>query len=166
MKKIKYIIGIIIIFILDQISKLIVMKSLNLNESVKIIGNFFKLTYTHNNGAAFGIFGGKIIFILIISLIILGYLLYELFKNKKNSIYMNISLVMIIGGLLGNLLDRIYFGYVRDFIDFIIFNYDAPIFNIGDIFIVLGAILFFISVLLEEKNENKNNQIWKWAKTR
>lgn len=159
MKKIKYIIGIIIIFILDQISKLIVMKSLNLNESVKIIGNFFKLTYTHNNGAAFGIFGGKIIFILIISLIILGYLLYELFKNKKNSIYMNISLVMIIGGLLGNLLDRIYFGYVRDFIDFIIFNYDAPIFNIGDIFIVLGAILFFISVLLEEKNENKNNQI-------
>lgn len=157
MKKIKYTIAIFIIFLLDQISKIIIMNTLKLNESVKVIGNFFKLTYTKNDGAAFGIFGGKIIFILIISLLILGYLLFELFKNKKNSLSMDISLIMIIGGLLGNFLDRIYLGYVRDFLDFTIFGYDFPIFNVGDTAIVLGAILFFISIILEDRNENKNN---------
>ena len=157
MKKIKYVVGIIIIFILDQVSKLIIMNTINLNHSVKVIGNFFKLTYTHNDGAAFGMFGGKILFILLVSILILGYLLYELFRNKKNLLIMDISLVMIIGGLLGNLLDRLYFGYVRDFFDFNIFGYDAAIFNIGDISIVIGAFIFFISIFLEGKNENSNN---------
>jgi len=157
MKKIKYVVGIIIIFILDQVSKLIIMNTINLNHSVKVIGNFFKLTYTHNDGAAFGMFGGKTLFILLVSILILGYLLYELFRNKKNLLIMDISLVMIIGGLLGNLLDRLYFGYVRDFFDFNIFGYDAAIFNVGDIAIVIGAFIFFISVFLEGKNENSNN---------
>lgn len=158
MKKIKYIIGIILIFIIDQISKIIIMNNIKLNESIKVIGDFFKLTYTHNDGAAFGIFGGKTLFILIISLLILAYLLYELFRNKESNLLINISITMIIGGLLGNLLDRIYFGYVRDFLDFKIFNYDFAIFNVGDIAIVLGACIFFIGILLEGKHENKNNE--------
>lgn len=166
MKKIKYIIGILIIFVLDQISKLIIMNTIKLNESITIIDNFFKLTYTHNDGAAFGIFGGKTIFILLVSFIILAYLLFELFRNRKKSLITSISLMMIIGGLLGNLLDRIYFGYVRDFLDFIIFGYDFAIFNIGDIAIVLGAILFFISIILEGNHENKNNEWRKWTKIR
>lgn len=166
MKKIKYIVGIIIIFLLDQISKIIIMNTMKLGKSIKIIGSFFKLTYVHNDGAAFGMFGGKTIFILLISFLILGYLLFELFRNKKSTLKMDISIIMIIGGLLGNLIDRLYFGYVRDFLDFKIFNYDFAVFNIGDIAIVLGAILFFISVLLEGIHENKNNWRRVFTKTR
>ena len=76
MKKIKYIIGIIVILLIDLLSKHIVMKSISLNESIDIIKNFFRLTYTHNDGAAFGIFGGKTIFILIVSFFLLSYLLF------------------------------------------------------------------------------------------
>jgi signal peptidase II len=157
MKKTKYIIGIILIFIIDQITKIIINSTINLNESITIIKNFFKLTYTHNYGAAFGIFGGKTIFILIISFIILIYLLFELFKHKKGSTIINIGIMLIIGGLLGNLVDRMFLGYVRDFLDFKILSWDFAIFNIGDIAIVLGAITFSIGILLEGKNEYKNN---------
>ena len=124
---------------------------------IKIIGDFFKLTYTQNDGAAFGIFGGRTIFILLISVLILIYLLYELFRNKRQNFLMDSSISLIIGGLLGNLIDRIYFGYVRDFLDFTIFNYDFAIFNIGDIAIVIGAFTFFICIIREGKYENKNN---------
>ena len=151
MKKIKYIIGIIVIFLIDLLSKHIVMKSISLNESIDIIKNFFRLTYTHNDGAAFGIFGGKTIFILIVSFFVLSYLLFELFRNKKANRTIDLGITLIIGGLLGNLLDRLYFGYVRDCLDFKIFNYDFAIFNIGDTAIVIGATLFLIGIIMEEK---------------
>ena len=151
MKKIKYIIGIIVIFLIDLLSKHIVMKSISLNESIDIIKNFFRLTYTHNDGAAFGIFGWKTIFILIVSFFVLSYLLFELFRNKKANRTIDLGITLIIGGLLGNLIDRLYFGYVRDFLDFKIFNYDFAIFNIGDTAIVIGATLFLIGIIMEEK---------------
>lgn len=151
MKKIKYIIGIIVILLIDLLSKHIVMKTISLNESIDIIKNFFRLTYTHNDGAAFGIFGGKTIFILIVSFFVLSYLLFELFRNKKANRTIDLGITLIIGGLLGNLIDRLYFGYVRDFLDFKIFNYDFAIFNIGDTAIVIGATLFLIGIIMEEK---------------
>ncbi len=157
MKKIKYIIGIIAIFITDQISKIIVSNYLELNESIIVIKNFFRLTYTHNNGAAFGMFGGKTILILLITFLVLAYLLYELFKNKNSSLKIDLGIVLIIGGLLGNLLDRLVFGYVRDFLDFNFGSYDFAIFNVGDAFIVIGTIIFMIGVVLEEKYANKSN---------
>lgn len=156
MKKIKYIILIVAIFLLDQISKIIIMNNMKLNESIEIIKNFFKLTFTHNDGAAFGIFGGKTVIILLISLFILGYLLFELFRKKKAPLVLDIGISLIIGGLLGNLVDRLYFGYVRDFFDFIIFGYDFAIFNIGDIAIVVGTGLFLIGCLLEGRSESSS----------
>ncbi len=156
MKKIKYILLIVIVFIIDQISKILVMNNLELEESKNVIKGFFKLTYTHNDGAAFGMFGGKMIFIVIVSIFILGYLLFELIHHKKKNITMDTGLSLLIGGLIGNLTDRLYFGYVRDFLDFKIFNYDFAIFNLGDTFIVVGVILFLLGVLLEEKRENSS----------
>ena len=82
MKKIKYIVFMVCIFLLDQISKFIIMKSLELNETIKVIGNFFRITYVHNYGAAFGILDGKTIIIVSVSLVILLYLIYELFFHK------------------------------------------------------------------------------------
>ncbi len=156
MKKFKFIFIILIVFVLDQISKLLIMNNFKLNDSVSVIKNFFSITYSHNDGAAFGMFGGKTIFIVIISVVVLIYLLFELFYHKKRNLVLDSGVSLIIGGLLGNLFDRIYFSYVRDFLDFKIFGYDAAIFNLADTFIVVGAFLFLIGVFLEEKYENSS----------
>lgn len=156
MKKFKFIFIILIVFVLDQISKLLIMNNFKLNDSVSVIKNFFSITYSHNDGAAFGMFGGKTIFIVIISVVVLIYLLFELFYHKKRNLVLDSGVSLIIGGLLGNMFDRIYFSYVRDFLDFKIFGYDAAIFNLADTFIVVGAFLFLIGVFLEEKYENSS----------
>lgn len=156
MKKFKFILIIILAFVLDQVSKLIIMNNFRLNESVTIIKNFFRLTYSHNDGAAFGMFGGKTVFIVLISFIVLGYLLFELFYHKKRNLLVDVSMSFIVGGLLGNLFDRLWFGYVRDFLDFKVFNYDFAIFNLADTFIVVGAFVFLVGVVLEEKHGNNN----------
>ena len=155
MKKIKYILVIIITFIIDLISKLIVTSNLKLYGSISVINGFFNITYTKNKGAAFGMFEGSAWLIIIISLVILGYLIYE-FRKKDNSKYMNYSIALIIGGLLSNLSDRVFLGYVRDFLDFNIFGYNFAIFNIGDIAIVVGCIMLFIVAIMEDKREKDN----------
>lgn len=156
MKKSKYLIISLILLIIDQISKYFVMTNIKLNKSIVIIPNFFKLTYTNNHGAAFSILEGKQVLIIIISIIVFIYLLWELFKGKSDSKLINISISLILGGLLGNLIDRIIFNHVRDFLDFSFSKYNFAIFNIGDIGIVVGVILMLIGIVMEEKNANSN----------
>ena len=131
MKKKKYLFLIFIIFLIDQITKIIISNNINLNGSITVIKNFFSLTYVKNTGAAFGFFSGKTLLITIISVFIFVYLLMELIKNKSNIKIINLSFSFILGGLIGNLYDRIVLGYVRDFMDFTIFNKGFAIFNIG-----------------------------------
>ena len=161
MKTLKIILTIIGIFLLDRFSKILVVKNLTLGESVRVIDNFFNITYVNNHGAAFGIMDGKIIFIILVSILIFGYLIYEI-KKGTHSKLITLSISFVIGGLLGNLFDRLIYGYVIDFLDFDFFGYDFAIFNIGDSFIVIGTILLAIGYILEEKNENKNKWRNKW----
>lgn len=158
MKKKKYLFLIFIIFLIDQITKIIISNNINLNGSVTVIKNFFSLTYVKNTGAAFGFFSGKTLLITIISVFIFVYLLMELIKNKSNIKIINLSFSFILGGLIGNLYDRIVLGYVRDFMDFTIFNKGFAIFNIGDAFIVVGCFMFIIGALLEARNDYKNKK--------
>ena len=158
MKKKKYLFLIFIIFLIDQITKIIISNNINLNGSVTVIKNFFSLTYVKNTGAAFGFFSGKTLLITIISIFIFIYLLMELIKNKSNIKIINLSFSFILGGLIGNLYDRIVLGYVRDFMDFTIFNKGFAIFNIGDAFIVVGCFMFIIGALLEARNDYKNRK--------
>ena len=95
--------------------------------------------------------GGRILFI-IITVIVVSYLIYELIKTKNNNKLYLISFILIISGILGNFIDRLFLGYVRDFISFKIFN---PVFNIADSFIVIGVILFVIYMFIGEKNGSK-----------
>ena len=151
MKKYKCVFLIITVYILDLISKLIVTSNLKINGSVTIIKNFFKITYIKNKGAAFGMLQGKTILLIAITLLIFIFLIKEIVK-RGNSKLIDFSLSLIIGGLLSNLSDRVFLGYVRDFLDFRIFSYEFAIFNLGDITIVTGSILFFIGALLEERH--------------
>ena len=157
MSKRIYIIS-VIIFILDQISKCIISTYLKLNQSIKIINNFFYIKYINNSGASWGILSNSRILLIILSIIAIIILIRYIntFKNTKLNIY---GFGFLLGGILGNLCDRVLFGYVRDFLDFYIFKYDYPIFNFADIFIVSGVILLIISIIKgEDINGSKSSK--------
>lgn len=148
MKKKIYILSFVIL-ILDQASKIICDMFCHLNKPIEVIGNFFNITYVHNDGAAWSMFAGKRIVLILIGLIAL-YILNSFIKEFKESKRNIIAFGLLFGGVLGNLLDRIFLGYVRDFLDFKIFGYDYPIFNIGDIGIFIGVLLLIIACIKGE----------------
>ena len=143
MKKVG-ILSLLVIFI-DQLVKIIISSNMKLYESINIFNNI-NITYVQNKGAAFSMLNGNVLLLIIISFIILYYLYLYILKEKK---YENIS-ILLIGGIISNLSDRIFRGYVIDFIDIKIFNYNFPIFNIADICIVLGTIFLIIKILKEK----------------
>ena len=137
--------------ILDQISKIVINTNLKENESIKILGSFFKLTNVFNEGAAFSLFDGSKVFLIIVSIISILFLLYMM-KDFKESKLNNIAFGFIFGGILGNLIDRLFLGYVRDFLDFNIFGFHYPVFNLADSFIVIGVIILIIDLIKGEKD--------------
>ena len=135
----------LIIILIDQIVKIIISTNLKMFKSIIIIPDFFKITYVKNTGAAFSIFNNATLFLIIMSFLAL-YLLYKyLIKNNKYTI----ESILLLGGIVANLIDRIFRGYVVDYLDFKILNYDFPIFNIADICIVIGCILLGIKFIKE-----------------
>lgn len=154
MKSRLYIISIMIIAI-DQITKFLAINCLPFQKQHILIPNFFSLTYTKNTGGAFSVFRGNVVLLCIIGILIfIGILIYI----KKNPPQKNIEIfafASILGGLCGNLIDRIFRKGVIDFFDFKILNYDYPIFNIADIAIVLGIILMILLEMREKQHESK-----------
>jgi len=148
----------LIIFILDQIVKLAIGFSIPLNRSKIIIKDFFSISNVHNYGAAFSIFYGNRILLIIVSLLALFLIYFFLLRNLKNTKLEIITYSLLIGGILGNLLDRIIYGYVVDFFDFKIFGYNFPVFNIADICIVCSAILIIADTLRGYINENRSRK--------
>lgn len=120
----------------DQLTKFLALKFLPLNTPVPLIKNFLNLTLVHNRGAAFGFFQNQLLLFVLISFFAIGLILYNL-KNKTNSIILKLSLSLILGGCLGNLIDRLRFGFVVDFLDFRVW----PVFNIADSLITIAAFL-------------------------
>ena len=146
----------LILFIIDQVVKLIVSFNVELNSSIMVIKNFFYISHVHNYGAAFSILYGNRILLIIVSVIALFFLYKFLLKNKE---FKNIEVViysMLIGGILGNLFDRIVYGYVIDYLDFYIMGYNYPVFNIADTCIVISVILLIYDTIKGDKNENRS----------
>lgn len=150
-------IGFIILGILiDQLIKIIVRVNMEVGKSITIIGNFFYFSHVENTGAAWGGFSGYTVILIIVSIIILGFFIYMYRKiNFKAKLIFSISLVMVISGTIGNLIDRIFFRSVTDYLDFIIFGYDFPVFNFADILLVIGFFLFIIDMVFLNKDEDE-----------
>ncbi len=148
----------LILLVVDQISKLLVVKLIDINNSTEIIKNFFYLTYTHNTGAAFSILTGQRIFLILIAVAILIIIFNYLRKNKVERKIDKIAYSLVIGGALGNLIDRIVRGYVVDFLDVKIFGYNFPVFNLADTFIVIGVFLLLISLTRKEHNNDNRDK--------
>jgi len=151
----------IILLCIDQISKLLVVNLLTKTDSITIIKNFFYLTYINNDGAAFSILVGKRIFLILIAVLVIVMLIRYIKKNNIQNKLELVSISLIIGGSLGNLMDRVIRGYVIDFLDFKIFNYNFPIFNLADTFIVIGVFLLLLKEIRKENNLDSRNK-WFW----
>lgn len=148
----------IILLCIDQISKLLVVNLLTKTDSLTIIKNFFYLTYINNDGAAFSILVGKRIFLILIAVLVIVMLIRYIKKNNIQNKLELVSISLIIGGSLGNLMDRVVRGYVIDFLDFKIFNYNFPIFNLADTFIVIGVFLLLLKEIRKENNLDSRNK--------
>ena len=145
----------ILVLCLDPLIKYYINKFMELNTSINIIPNFFKLLYLRNTGAAFSILEDSTILLVIISVVFLVVLdLYIKKENKFNKLSI-ISLGMIMGGIIGNLMDRIIYHSVIDYLSFTIFKYNFPVFNLADIGITVGVVLLIINELIKIRKGNK-----------
>ena len=133
----------LLIIIIDQAVKIIVINNMKLFESITIIPGFFNITYVQNTGAAFSILNNNLIFLILISLLAI-YLIYKYLMKKYELIT-----IFLLGGIIANLIDRIYRGYVIDYLAFKFLDYSFPIFNIADIVIVISCIILGLKFIEE-----------------
>lgn len=134
-----------LIILLDQSTKFLAVARLTLNSPNPVIPNVFNLTLIYNTGGAFGIFRDKSMFFISLSILAIVYILFYL-KIKKYTLWKEIAIGFILGGVAGNLIDRARFGYVIDFLDFRIW----PIFNIADSAITIGVGLLIVLLFLKK----------------
>ncbi|MFQ1019575.1 signal peptidase II [Gilliamella sp. CG13] len=133
-----------IVFFVDIASKFWILTKFNLYESINVLP-FFSITYVQNIGAAFSIFEGQRWMLAAVALLISGAIVYMLYRNKRQQKLENFSLSLILGGALGNLFDRLYHGFVVDFLDVNFGSWHYPTFNIADCAICIGIGLFILS---------------------
>lgn len=140
-------ISFVIVFI-DQVIKCLV-RTLLANREIVVIPNFFSLFYAKNPGAAWSLFSGNRLFLILITFLFLGFLYFFFLKDQTLKQIEKVGMGFLIGGIVGNLVDRIFWGYVIDYLSFTFFRYSFPIFNFADTCIVL-SIFFFILVSVSE----------------
>lgn len=145
-----YIIALFVI-ILDQLTKWLIVKNLQLGESIKIIENFLYITSHRNRGAAWGILQGQMWFFYVITIVVIIGIVWYIQKAVKGQWLMGVSLGLMLGGAIGNFIDRVFRKEVVDFVNTYIFGYDFPVFNIADSALVIGVILLMIQMLKEER---------------
>lgn len=134
-----------LVVVLDQISKYLVRSNLEVHSTIKVLGDFFRLTYVENSGIVFGIgVGGALPFFTALSVIATVLIVYFFIQERSNQLGVRISLALVLGGAIGNLIDRLVFGKVVDFLDFGIGNYRFFVFNVADSAVTVGVFSFLI----------------------
>jgi signal peptidase II len=133
----------ILVLLIDQGTKFLVKSSMTIYESIPLIPNIFHLTYIENPGAAFGLLANQRVFFIVATTIILIAVIYFYHQIKEEHLLLRIALGMVVGGAIGNLIDRLRVGTVTDFFDFRIW----PVFNVADSAIVVGMIYIAYQLL-------------------
>ena len=147
---------IVVILVLDLVTKYVIDGMYEEGTGVSAIPGLFNIISVHNYGAAWGIFEGSQVMLIIMSLIFLGIFIWYFIVEKKKSWLFIVTFAFLFAGCLGNLYDRIVFGYVRDFIQFAFWQ-SFPIFNFADTFLTIGVIMFIIYLLIPLfKKQGKN----------
>jgi len=149
------------VVIVDQLTKLWIMTNFALHEQQSIIPGFFNLVYVTNTGAAFGFLAGsktwlRQVFFIAVSIVALFVIIYAYGHLKKQARIFVYALGLIAGGAVGNLIDRLRFGSVVDFLDFYLGSYHWPAFNAADSAITIGVALFLLGTLMQHRKESKS----------
>ena len=139
------------IIVLDQITKYLVVRNMHLGESIQVIEQFLYITSHRNTGAAWGILAGQMWFFYAVTVVVVAGLIYYIQKMAKNPWLIGVSMGFMLGGAIGNFIDRVLHQEVIDFIDTNIFGYNFPIFNVADSALTVGVVLLMIYLLFEEK---------------
>lgn len=142
----------VVVFGLDQLIKYIVRTSMAVNQEIPIWTHVLVLDYIRNPGAAWGMFGNDRWLLILIALVVIGAVIYVQSRYRLRRVY-QVGLGLVLGGALGNLLDRILYGKVIDYIYFQVINY--PVFNLADSAIVVGVLLILLQTLRSGRNEEQ-----------
>ena len=140
------------VIVMDQASKYMIQCNPSM-QNITVIPGFFHITYAKNTGMAWSMMSGQTGLLALISAVAIGVMLHYLLKMKNDRLT-SVALALMIGGAAGNLIDRLFLSYVRDFLNFYIFGYDFPVFNIADSALCIGVFLLMIAAFLEEKKHD------------
>lgn len=132
-----------------------IVKSMEIGESIEIIKDFFYITSHRNRGAAWGILQDQMWLFYIVTIVVVIAIIYYMEKQAKGIALFQLSLAFLLGGAIGNFIDRLFRKEVVDFLDTYIFTYDFPIFNIADAALTIGVILLFIQMIFESREEKR-----------
>ena len=148
------ILAVVFLILLDQGTKLWALASLKPIHNMTLVEGFMDLTFVENRGVAFGMFSGQRWFILLLTGIIAAGLIwfYVTMPKKKEYFPLRVSLVMVLSGAIGNIIDRLFRCYVVDFFEFTFFEW--PVFNVADIYVVVGVILLALMIVFVVKDED------------
>ena len=142
------------VFVLDQVIKFFIRQRMELFQEIPILPNFFSLYYVENTGAAFSIFRDSTVFLILVSVLFLVFFQRYLKKESSFSTVEVLSYGMILGGICGNLMDRICFRVVTDYLSFVLFSYSFPVFNLADIGITVGVFLTIIDMFWKKRGDD------------
>ena len=143
---------IVILIVLDQVTKAVIASNAQIFGNMELIPHFFYLTYVKNTGAAWSMLAGQRAFLSLLAAAAIFVMLWYLMKQKKAGNKLSVAaLALMIAGAAGNLIDRLLYGYVRDFLNFYIFGYDFPVFNVADICLTVGVCLLILATILEKE---------------
>ncbi len=140
--------------LVDQIVKNIIVFNMNFNDELAIIKNFFTINLVGNSGAAFSILKNATLFLILVSIIAINVIYFLFIYNKQINKKEQLLYGALIGGIIGNLVDRVFYGYVIDYLSFELFKYNFPIFNLADIFIVISVIIILWLSIRSEIHEH------------
>lgn len=147
------------VFIVDYVTKKAIATQMKLGDKISVIGDFFLITSHRNKGAAFGILQGQRTFFLIITCaVVLGIIVYMYMNRRSGKPLLLVALGLVLGGAVGNFLDRALYGEVVDFLQFNFGSYMFPIFNVADMGIVIGVGLILLDTILTMREESKREK--------
>jgi len=147
-----FVLTVLVIVVLDQVTKIYIDTHMTLHESIPVVQGFFNITYVRNPGAAFGFLAGasptvRALFLIGVWIFASGLIVYYVAKMKTEDILLTYGMSLILGGAVGNLIDRVRLGEVIDFLDFYISTYHWPAFNVADSAVTVGAVILFYKLI-------------------
>jgi len=145
------------VIILDQWTKWLIVKNMEFGERISVWDPWFGILSHRNRGAAWGMLEGQMWLFSIVTIAVIGAIIYFYHKEAKGKPLFQVGLMLLLGGAIGNFIDRLFRGEVVDFVDVLIpiMNYDFPIFNIADAALTIAVVVLMIGLIAEDKKEKK-----------